>query len=76
MIYEITIAGRLDPKWAKNFPEWSVTIISPKEELERTVLRGENLDQSALRGFLNQLWDLNLTLISVISYDKGLGGND
>jgi hypothetical protein len=30
-----------------------------------TVLSGPVVDQAALRGILNTLWDLNLTLISV-----------
>jgi hypothetical protein len=30
-----------------------------------TVLNGSVLDQAALRGLLTQIWDLNLTLISV-----------
>jgi len=34
-------------------------------EDEATILTGAVADQSALRGILNKLWDLNLILVSV-----------
>ncbi len=36
-----------------------------------TVLTGPVVDQAALRGILNRLWDLNLTVISVNPAWKG-----
>jgi len=39
-----------------------------------TTLTGTVEDQSALRGILNQLWDLNLTLISVRRFSGDRGG--
>jgi len=36
-----------------------------------TTLTGPVADQAALRGILCKLWDLNLTLISIVQSDKG-----
>ena len=38
--------------------------IQPQENGE-TVLEGSFVDQPALRGFLNQLWNLNFTILSI-----------
>jgi hypothetical protein len=35
-----------------------------------TALTGSVADQAALRGILNRLWDLNLTVISVVPVDR------
>jgi hypothetical protein len=35
-----------------------------------TVLTGEVRDQSALRGILTRIWDLGLTLLSVVRLDE------
>ena len=59
--YEITVGGFLDGAWSS----WlSDLIVATGGEPPITVLCGR-LDQTALRGVLNRLWDLNLTLISV-----------
>jgi hypothetical protein len=41
-------------------------VIHKLEAPSVTVLRGP-MDQATLRGVLNRLWDLNLTLVSVVS---------
>ena len=41
-----------------------------EDDLPLTVLAGPVADQAALRGILNRLWDLNLTLISVIRVEQ------
>ena len=46
-------------------------LVSQKEAngMQVTILSGEIVDQAALRGLLNRLWDLNLVLRSVQQID-------
>ena len=61
-IYRIKIDGRLHGKWA----QWlNGTIIKIQETAHSTVISTAVPDQAALRGLLNKLWDLNLTIISM-----------
>ncbi|HNT76685.1 MAG TPA: hypothetical protein PKH77_16870 [Anaerolineae bacterium] len=67
-IYQITLRGTLDPEWA----EWlhDMTITSAEDDGQPiTTLTGPVADQAALRGILNKLWDLNLTLLGVNRMD-------
>ena len=60
-IYHIRVKETLD----HHFTDWlgNLTII-PQENGE-TILIGSFTDQPALRGFLDQLWNLNISVISV-----------
>jgi len=65
--YKIRIAGHLDESWAT----WldCATIIHEKAEdnqMPVTTLTLPVTDQPALRGLLNKLFNLNLTLLSVV----------
>lgn len=64
-IYEIRVQGELDSGWNQWFNGLDVTLTDPGERRPTTTLIGPVTDQSALRGLLCKLWDLNLTLISV-----------
>lgn len=66
LIYRISIAGCLEERWS----EWlnGFEIIQENGSPPRTTLTGVIPDQSALRGILTKIWDLNLTLISVNPY--------
>ena len=59
-VYQIQVQGRLDDKWVGWFSGLALTF-----EGDTTTLTGAVADQSALRGILTKLWDLNLVLISV-----------
>ena len=63
--YRIKLQGTLDP----GSMDWfgGITVI-PQENGE-TVLVGPFRDQAALRGFLDQLWNLNFTVLSVERID-------
>lgn len=66
--YQITVQGPLDPEWA----EWlhDLTITSAEGDGPPvTTLTGPVVDQVALRGILNKLWDLNLTVLSMNRVD-------
>jgi len=65
MDYEIKVRGELDGEWAGTFEGMTLTVQGQGTDHPITTLVGPVADQPALRGMLNRLWDLNLTLISV-----------
>lgn len=60
--YTITVQGLLDGRWSDHLGGLSFSY-----EADTTVLSGPIEDQAALRGLLNRIFDLNLTIISVQS---------
>ena len=60
--FQIVIKGCIDKEWADWFGD-----IEIHHQENTTIMTGELPDQSALHGILNQIRDLNLTLISVSS---------
>lgn len=64
-VYRITVQGRLDESWSNWLSGMSVFVERTGDGVPVTTLTGPVVDQAALRGILNRLWDLNLTLISV-----------
>ncbi|HOU12232.1 MAG TPA: hypothetical protein PKZ84_03885 [Anaerolineae bacterium] len=63
-VYQITVQGTLDPEWAI----WLHDLTLTSAEVDGqpvTTLSGPVADQAGLRGILNKLWDLNLTVISL-----------
>ena len=65
MTYQIRVQGRLDNDWSDWLRGMTVTF-----EGGVTTLTGPVADQAALRGILCKLWDLNLTLASVVQIDR------
>jgi hypothetical protein len=75
MIYQIKIKGKLDQSWS----DWlgNVEIIS-EPQIDGSVITRLTMDvtdQSTLLGILDQIHDLNLVLITVISDDEKKEGN-
>ena len=70
--YQITVEGMITENWS----EWlnGMQVVSHKElsGMQVTTLSGVMLDQVALRGLLNRLWDLNLVLRSVHQFDSAV----
>jgi hypothetical protein len=64
--YAIQVQGHLDAHWS----EWLEGMTLTHEEGGVTRLEGPIRDQAALRGLLNRLWDLHLTIVTV----QRLGG--
>ena len=60
--YQICVAGELDEQWSDWFS--GMTMTAGDGPQSRSILAGY-VDQAALRGILNKLWDLNLVLIAV-----------
>jgi hypothetical protein len=73
--YLITVEGKI----AENWSDWlgSLELVSHKEAngMQVTTLSGVLIDQVALRGLLNRLWDLNLVLRSVQQFDPSAISN-
>jgi hypothetical protein len=64
-VYEIRVRGTLDKRWS----EWFNDLVVTSEQAGHTpvtIVTGHVADQSALRGILTAIWDLNLAIISVI----------
>ncbi len=59
--YCIRVKERLDHHITDCFGDLTLTPLDDG----KTLLVGPFVDQSALRGLLNQLWNLNITVISV-----------
>ncbi len=60
-LYKIKVQGPLDHFTAL----WNGDINILRSEEDETLLTCHLLDQAALRGFLNQLWNLNFTILTV-----------
>ena len=60
-LYEIRVAGRLDPRWSEWLGGLSITPLETGE----TLFSGPLVDQAALHGVLNRIRDMNLELICV-----------
>ena len=65
MTYQITTRGRLDASWGKRFTNCRISLEKDADGHVQTILTLTAIDQSSLRGVINKLWDLNLSLISV-----------
>lgn len=60
-MYQIRIDGRLRESWSGYFADLELS----HDKDHHTILTGPVADQTALRGILCQIWDLNLDVISV-----------
>ena len=69
MQYQIKVQGQVDPSWSEWFNEMVVSSETGHEASVVTTFTGPMGDQAALRGILNHLWDLNLTVLSVIQLE-------
>ncbi len=67
--YQIKVLGEIDSAWSGWFADFRIETVRENDEVVMTSLTGPVADQAALRGILCRLWDLNLTLMSVIQID-------
>ena len=61
--YRILVQGQLDQDWSDWFDGMAVELVREKPPVSS--LTGEVADQASLRGLLNRIWNLNLSLISL-----------
>jgi len=76
-VYQIQVQGQIGERWSHWFPDMNITYQPSPDGGFVTTLTGSVPDQAALRGVLSKLWDLNLTLLSVIRCEpKGAGSDE
>ena len=63
--YRIFIDGVLNDRWFEWFSTIEVSVEHSEAHPSFTILTCPAIDQARLRGVLNQIWDLNLNLISL-----------
>lgn len=68
-IYQVRICGHLEGDWSHWFSGLMVTL-GWSAGGPITTLTTSAIDQSALRGILTRLWDLNLTLLSAARLEQ------
>ena len=64
-IYRITVQGHLDPDWSDRIEGMNITESKRPDGQVQSILVGRILDQSALSGILNTLYELHLPVVSV-----------
>ncbi len=71
--YRIMIEGQVRGDWSDWLEGMQISITNGAGEPQNTILAGKVTDQAALRGLLCRLWDMNLTIISMIRLDANAG---
>jgi hypothetical protein len=71
--YQIKVQGKVDPDWSDRLAGMMIRLTLEEAHLPVTTLEGELSDQAALAGVLNTLYELHLSVLSVIclSYTPG-----
>ena len=64
-MYRIRVRGQLDSSWSERLGGMTMTTTGGMDTDETTMLEGQLLDQAALTGILNTLYDMRLPLVSV-----------
>lgn len=72
--YRIRVRGQISPIWADRLGGMTVCPESHECGLAITMLQGELLDQAALAGVLNTLYELHLPVLSVELLSSGQTG--
>ena len=65
-VYQVMVEGQLDRSWSGWFSGMTISFHDGV-----STMTGPITDQSALRGLLSKIWDLNLTLISIARVEPG-----
>ncbi len=63
--FQIRVIGNLDEHWSDWFDGIELSVGPIGDRLPITTLSCPAMDQARLRGILNKIWDLNLSLLSV-----------
>jgi hypothetical protein len=74
-VYQIKVRGLLPRNWSDCFNGTAISVESARDGTCTTVMTQVVVDQAALQGILNQLCDLNLTLISCTRLTQPETGN-
>ena len=63
----ISVRGRVAPHWSRWLAELQPTYRVSRDGDDVTDLTGTLADQCALRGVLDRIWNLNLTVLLVVT---------
>jgi hypothetical protein len=63
--YQINVLGRIDPTMSDLLGGMAISLDTVQADHPVTTLYGELVDQAALAGVLNTLYELHLTVLSV-----------
>ena len=63
--YRIRVEGFVDESWSEKLSGMRITTSSEEDQKTVTTLEGRIVDQSALAGVLNTLYELHLSLLLV-----------
>jgi hypothetical protein len=63
--YRICVQGYLDHSWSDRLGGMQIQAPDPEAPQQVTTLTGELIDQAALSGVLNTIYDMHMTLLSV-----------
>lgn len=63
--YQIRVQGRIKENWSERLEGMAISLDAPSEEPAICTLEGELLDQAALIGVVNTLYELHLPVLSV-----------
>jgi hypothetical protein len=80
-VYQIRLRGRMPPARSDAVAAMTLEVTSEvtgdtaanASEMHVTALRGEVVDQAALRGLLNEIYALQLTILSVVRVEDPYG---
>jgi hypothetical protein len=64
--YQIRVQGRLDPDWSDRLAGMTIRLTAEEASPPVTTLQGDLSDQAALAGVLNTLYELHLSVLSVL----------
>jgi hypothetical protein len=64
--YRISVEGALDQKWSGRLGGMQIAVKERTSQKPVTTLSGQVTDQAALIGVLNTLYELHLSILSVI----------
>ena len=65
-IYQICVQGVIASSWSDRLEGMTLSVVHPIDTPPVTTLEGELVDQAALSGVLNTLYNMHLPVLSVI----------
>ncbi len=71
--YQIKIMGKFRENWSDWLNGMEISTQENGEAFQVTTLVGVVPDQAALRGILCKMWDLNLTILSILRIEPDAG---
>ena len=74
--YRILVQGGLDRRWSARLGGLEIQVFNPEDDDYITQLMGELLDQAALFGVLNSLYNMHYPLISCVCLEVNDGSKN